>query len=295
MDPDPSLAEFAAAVGRPDGEIRLARAALLIAAAEQPGLDVDRYLARLDDLADTALAARRAADALSRLHRLREFLFEELGFAGDRSDYFDPRNSHLNEVLDRRLGIPITLSLVFIEVGQRLGLQMEGIGLPGHFITGARIAGEHVLLDPFNRGAVLTVEACGQVVRQALGRPVQLRPEHFAPVDNRRGGLGALSDRVPRRGRPRAGARPAPPRPPEARPAQLTMPATYGNRARRRGPGPQGVVGGSLTTMRFPSAARFGVPNPGGRRPWFARRERVTRPTHHPLRAWPPAVTLATR
>jgi len=185
MDPDPSLAEFAAAVGRPDGEIRLARAALLIAAAEQPGLDVDRYLARLDDLADTALAARRAADALSRLHRLREFLFEELGFAGDRSDYFDPRNSHLNEVLDRRLGIPITLSLVFIEVGQRLGLQMEGIGLPGHFITGARIAGEHVLLDPFDRGAVLTVEACGQVVRQALGRPVQLRPEHFAPVDNR--------------------------------------------------------------------------------------------------------------
>ena len=185
MDPDPSLAEFAAAVGRPDGEIRLARAALLIAAAEQPGLDVDRYLARLDDLADTALAARRAADALSRLHRLREFLFEELGFAGDRSDYFDPRNSHLNEVLDRRLGIPITLSLVFIEVGRRLGLQMEGIGLPGHFITGARIAGEHVLLDPFNRGTVLTVEACGQVVRQALGRPVQLRPEHFAPVDNR--------------------------------------------------------------------------------------------------------------
>jgi regulator of sirC expression with transglutaminase-like and TPR domain len=185
MHPDPSLAEFAAAVGGPDGEIRLARAALLIAAAEQPGLDVGRYLARLDDLADAALPARRAADALSRLHRLREFLFEELGFAGDRSDYFDPRNSHLNEVLDRRLGIPITLSLVFIEVGRRLGLQMEGIGLPGHFITGARIAGEQVLLDPFNRGAVLTVEACGQVVRQALGRPVRLLPEHFAPVDNR--------------------------------------------------------------------------------------------------------------
>ena len=185
MHPDPSLAEFAAAVGGPDGEIRLARAALLIAAAEQPGLDVDRYLARLDDLADAALPARRAADALSRLHRLREFLFEELGFAGDRSDYFDPRNSHLNEVLDRRLGIPITLSLVFIEVGRRLGLQIEGIGLPGHFITGARIAGEHVLLDPFNRGAVLTVEACGQVVRQALGRPVRLLPEHFAPVEYR--------------------------------------------------------------------------------------------------------------
>jgi regulator of sirC expression with transglutaminase-like and TPR domain len=185
MDLDPSLAEFTAAVARPDREIHLARAALLIAAAEQPDLDVDGYLARLESLADAAEPARRAADALSRLHRLREVLFEELGFAGDRNAYFDPRNSHLNQVLDRRLGIPITLSLVLIETGRRLGLEMEGIGLPGHFITGARIAGEQVLLDPFNRGAVLTMEACGQVVKRALGRPVRLTPEHFAPVDNR--------------------------------------------------------------------------------------------------------------
>jgi regulator of sirC expression with transglutaminase-like and TPR domain len=185
MDADPSLAGFASAVQRPEGEIRLARAALLIAAAEQPALDVDGYLGRLDALADAALPARRVTDPLARLHRLREFLFEELGFAGDRTDYFAPRNSHLNEVLDRRLGIPITLSLVLIEVGKRLGLEMEGIGLPGHFITGARIAGEHVLLDPFNRGAVLTTETCRQVVARALGRPVQLRPEHFAPVSNR--------------------------------------------------------------------------------------------------------------
>ena len=185
MDQDPSLAEFTAAVRRPDPEIPLARAALLIAAAEQPGLDVDGYLDRLNGLADAAEPVRRASDALSRLHRLREFLFEEMGFAGDRADYYDPRNSHLNEVLDRRVGIPITLSLVLIETGQRLGLEMEGIGLPGHFITGARIAGEHVLLDPFNRGAVLTVETCGQVVNRALGRPVRLTAAHFAPVDNR--------------------------------------------------------------------------------------------------------------
>ena len=103
-------------------------------------------------------------DALGRLHRLREYLFEELGFSGDRDDYFDPRNSHLNEVLNRRLGIPITLSLVLIEVGRRLDLEMEGIGLPGHFITGARIAGEQVLLDPFNRGALLTAESCRELV-----------------------------------------------------------------------------------------------------------------------------------
>ena len=185
MDRDPTLSAFATVVRRPDPEIPLARAALLIAAAERPDLDVDDYLERLNGLADAAEPARRATDALSRLHRLREFLFEDLGFAGDRADYYDPRNSHLNEVLDRRLGIPITLSLVLIETGRRLGLEMEGIGLPGHFITGARIAGEHVLLDPYNRGALLTMETCGQVVSRALGRPVRLTPAHFAPVDNR--------------------------------------------------------------------------------------------------------------
>ena len=185
MDADPSLAEFARAVERPDDQIDLARAALLIAAPEHPDLRVDEHVARLSALARAAEPARRAADALGRLHRLREFLFEELGFAGDRDDYFDPRNSHLNEVLDRRLGIPITLSLVLIEVGRRLDLEMEGIGLPGHFITGARVAGEQVLLDPFNRGALLTVESCRELVSRALGRPVRLTPEHFAPVTSR--------------------------------------------------------------------------------------------------------------
>jgi regulator of sirC expression with transglutaminase-like and TPR domain len=185
MDPDPSLAEFARAVERPDEQIELARAALLIAAAEHPDLGVDAYLGRLATLADAAEPARRAGDDLGRLHRLREHLFEELGFAGDRDNYFDPRNSHLNEVLNRRLGIPITLSLVLIEVGRRVGLEMEGIGLPGHFITGARVAGEQVLLDPFNRGALLTAESCRELVSQALGRPVRLQPEHFVPVSNR--------------------------------------------------------------------------------------------------------------
>jgi regulator of sirC expression with transglutaminase-like and TPR domain len=185
MDADPSLSEFARAVERPDDQIDLARAALLIAAAEHPGLSVDEHVARLAALAQAAEPARRATDALGRLHRLREFLFEEMGFAGDRDDYFDPRNSHLNAVLDRRLGIPITLSLVLIEVGRRLDLEMEGIGLPGHFITGARVAGEQVLLDPFNRGALLTIESCRELVGRALGRPVRLAPEHFAPVTNR--------------------------------------------------------------------------------------------------------------
>ena len=185
MDPDPSLQEFAREVSRPDADIDLARAALVIARSEYPALDVDAYLTRLAALAEKAMSVRQTADPLGRLHRLREFLFEEQGFAGNAEDYFDPRNSYLNDVLDRRLGIPITLSLVLIEVGRHLGLQMEGIGLPGHFVTGARVGGEHVLLDPFNGGTILTGEACGDLVARAVGRPVELAAEQFVPVTKR--------------------------------------------------------------------------------------------------------------
>jgi regulator of sirC expression with transglutaminase-like and TPR domain len=185
MGADPSLQEFAREVSRPDADIDLARAALVIARSEYPALDIDAYLGRLDALADRARPARQAADPLGRLHRLRECLFEELGFAGNVGDYYDPRNSYLNEVLERRLGIPITLSLVLIEVGSRLGLQIEGIGLPGHFVTGARVGGEPVLLDPFNGGTILTGEACGDLVAWAVGRPVELTAEQFVPVTKR--------------------------------------------------------------------------------------------------------------
>ena len=152
MDVDPAAREFAAAVSRSDGQIDLARAALIIAKSEYPTLDVEANLDRLEALARRARTSRAIGDPLGQLHRLRECLFEEEGFSGNSEDYADPRNSYLNDVLDRRLGIPITLSLVLIEVGRRLGLEMEGIGLPGHFITGARVDGEQVLLDPFNRG-----------------------------------------------------------------------------------------------------------------------------------------------
>jgi regulator of sirC expression with transglutaminase-like and TPR domain len=185
MGADPSLQEFAREVSRPDADIDLARAALVIARSEYPALDIGAHVGRLDALADRALPVRQAADPLGRLHRLREYLFEEQGFAGNVEDYYDPRNSYLNDVLDRRLGIPITLALVLIEVGSRLGLQMEGIGLPGHFVTGARVEGESVLLDPFNGGTILTGEACGDLVARAVGRPVELTAEQFVPVTKR--------------------------------------------------------------------------------------------------------------
>jgi regulator of sirC expression with transglutaminase-like and TPR domain len=185
MIADPPLREFAEITGGADDRVDLARAALAIARWEYPELDVDAYLERLDALARGVDGERRSADPVGRLHRLREYLFVEQGFAGNREDYYDPRNSFLNDVLDRRQGNPITLSLVLMEVGKRLGLAVEGIGLPGHFIAGARLGDSQILLDPFNAGALLTPEACEKLVGRALGRQVALKPENFAAVTRR--------------------------------------------------------------------------------------------------------------
>lgn len=181
---DPFLDEFRRAVLGPEAEIDLARAALLIAKPEYPGLNLERYLHRLDRIAAEARVAG-SRDALRRLHRLREFLFEEAGFRGNAEEYFDPRNSFLNEVLDRKLGIPITLSLVLMEVGRRLGLPIQGIGLPAHFIVGIEINGCQILLDPFHGGTVLTAESAQELVSRVLGRRVTLQAEHFVPVTKR--------------------------------------------------------------------------------------------------------------
>ena len=154
----------------PDEAVDLGLGALLIAQIEHPALDPFHELKRLDELAGRA----GRADA----HRLRRFLFEEEGFAGNADDYYDPRNSCLNDVLDRRLGIPITLSVLAIEVGRRLGLVVHGVGLPGHFMAAA----DGVLFDPFNRGAAVSREEAGTVVARVLGRAVLLEDGHFAPV-----------------------------------------------------------------------------------------------------------------
>lgn len=181
---DEALRAFARALATPDPAVDLARVALLVAGIEHPALPVDDYLASLDALADRSGAAR-LDDGVRRLHRLREFLFEEAGFRGNVEHYYDPRNSCLNDVLDRRLGIPITLALVLMEVGRRVRLDIAGVGLPGHFVVSARVGGAEVLLDPFDGGAMLTREACAELAARALGRRVALRAGHFAPVTKR--------------------------------------------------------------------------------------------------------------
>jgi regulator of sirC expression with transglutaminase-like and TPR domain len=167
----------------PGDAIDLAEAALWIAAEEYDGLDVAGYLARLDGLAAAARAEIGNGDVVERVERLNRFLFVDCDFAGNEKDYYDPRNSFLNEVVDRRLGIPITLSLVYCEVARRVGLAMAGVGFPGHFLV--RHSGEpEILVDPFFRRTVDAAE-CERRLRAAEGRTARLDPRHLLPTPPR--------------------------------------------------------------------------------------------------------------
>ncbi|MGH8705604.1 MAG: SirB1 family protein [Burkholderiales bacterium] len=148
------LAPFTDLVARGDPKIELARACLLIAEDAYPGLDVDGYVGEVERLAKR-LRGRIAhgAAAEEKVIALNEFLFDDLGFEGNTGNYYDPRNSYLNEVIDRRSGIPITLSVLYIEIGRRIGLPLEGVSFPGHFLVRLRVRGGTLVLDPFAGGA----------------------------------------------------------------------------------------------------------------------------------------------
>ncbi|MBI2219436.1 MAG: tetratricopeptide repeat protein [Candidatus Rokubacteria bacterium] len=178
---DAELAAFLGTVRPPDEAIDLARAALQIARIEHDGLAPEPCLLELSTLAERS-GVRRVDDPFRALDRLREFLFEEEGYRGNAEDYFDPRNSYLNDVIARKLGIPITLSLLTMEVGRRVGLTIDGVGLPGHFIVRAHVGHDSVLVDPFNGGRILDEQGAAEVVAHALGREVPLTDVHFASV-----------------------------------------------------------------------------------------------------------------
>ncbi|MBI2993392.1 MAG: tetratricopeptide repeat protein [Gammaproteobacteria bacterium] len=150
------LDRFTDIVSGPDENINLAEAALLIAEREYPGLDPAPHLQRLDALAEQC-RARLAPDSAPAevISAVNRFLFEELGFHGDLETFNDPRNSFLNDVLERRQGIPISLSLVYIEIGRRLGLPVRGVSFPGHFLVKVEWGGERLVLDPFAGGRTL--------------------------------------------------------------------------------------------------------------------------------------------
>ena len=174
--------EFAALMARPDDQVNLAAAALLVARDAYPGLAVARYLARLDEMAAEAAAGLApGAGPMARLAGLIEW-YTAAGFQGNLADYYDPRNSYLNEVLDRRLGIPITLGLVLMEVGRRLGVPLTAAGLPRHVVVGWAGPGEPFWLDPFQPGRPLTAEDCRQRVEGLYGRALTWNPAWLAPM-----------------------------------------------------------------------------------------------------------------
>jgi regulator of sirC expression with transglutaminase-like and TPR domain len=172
---------FGDMVGGPDEAVDLAAASLLIACEEYPGLDLERYIARLDAMGDELRSRVRSGsgppDVIATLNRL---LFEEQGFHGNASDYYNPRNSFLNDVLDRRTGIPITLSTVYMEVAGRAGFSLVGVGLPGHFIVKAAMDGREIFVDPFNRGAVLSAGECQKRVDRVFKGRVKVEGRMLA-------------------------------------------------------------------------------------------------------------------
>ena len=168
-------------------DIELARAALCFArVTEYRGLNLEAYLARLDQMADELRPRVSPEESPGRtVAVVNEYLFGEEGFRGNELEYYDPRNSYLNEVLDRRLGIPITLSIVYLEVCRRIGVHLEGVSMPGHFLLRYPDPIRPLLIDAFNRGAVITDEECRVRLRQIHGDALPLTPEMLQSVGHR--------------------------------------------------------------------------------------------------------------
>ncbi len=171
---------------RPTEEIDLARAALLVAREEYPQLPIEPYIARLD------LMALEAQDRLNDetaplivLQSMSEYLFREKRLRGNRDAYYDPRNSLLNDVLDRGLGIPLTLGMVALEVGWRLGLPLEGVNFPGHFLIRFRGEAVRLLIDPFDGGRAYFEDEAQALLDRVYGGMVRVQPKFLKAASRR--------------------------------------------------------------------------------------------------------------
>ena len=168
---------------RQDAPFSLAEAALYIALEEYPDLEIQTYLQRLDTMAQEVFQQLPLEPyPLKILQAINHYLFETLGFQGNEQDYYDPRNSFLNEVLERRKGIPITLSLVYLEIAGRIGFPMTGINFPGHFLIRPEQEGMELWVDPFHRGEILFPEDCKSRLESIYQQPVALRAEFFEAI-----------------------------------------------------------------------------------------------------------------
>jgi regulator of sirC expression with transglutaminase-like and TPR domain len=181
---DVDRATFRSEVRAAGADLSPVRAGLLFAREiAYPDLRPSDYFGQLEDVAAAArVALAPHATTETRGLALAEFLFHDHGLRGNQADYYDPRNSYLNEVLDRRLGIPISLSVIYLEIGKKLGLPVAGVGLPGHFVVAADAPAGPVYLDPFNGGVQLSLEDCVRLVRSASGYQGLFEARWLAPT-----------------------------------------------------------------------------------------------------------------
>jgi regulator of sirC expression with transglutaminase-like and TPR domain len=185
-EPEKIRDDFVQAVRRPEAALDLARAALLVAAESDSRVDIDGQLHTLDSWAAELHGRLEPGwNNLQKLARLRSFVFEDLGFRGDHKDFFSPSNSLLHEVMERRLGVPLTLSIIFMELGWRIGIPFEGVGFPGHFLI--RLTGEprDLVLDPFNHARTMHEEDCRQLLREVTGGRLEFDGRLLASVTKR--------------------------------------------------------------------------------------------------------------
>lgn len=169
-----------------DDQIDLARAALYLAQEDYPELDVEEYLNALDTMA-AELADQLPAEPypLRIIQQINQYLFEDLKFVGNEGNYYDPRNSFLNEVLDRRTGIPITLSLVYLEVARRVDFPMVGIGMPGHFLIRPDREEMEIFVDPFHKGEILFLDDCKERIAKLFKAQMPFQPEFLNAIGPR--------------------------------------------------------------------------------------------------------------
>ncbi len=178
--------QFYQEINQPDSQIDLAKAALYIAQEHFAEFDPQEYLNALDTMAaEVQERLPQQRYPLKVIQTLNQYLFNDLGFRGNQENYYDPLNSYFNQVIDRRTGIPITLSIVYLEIAKRIDFPMVGIGMPGHFLIRPDFEQSGIYVDVFHQGEVLFPEDCEARLSQIYGQPMQLKPEFLAPVSHR--------------------------------------------------------------------------------------------------------------
>jgi regulator of sirC expression with transglutaminase-like and TPR domain len=170
-----------------DERVDLLRAALTFARIEDPQLDVEQYVLQVEEFSHRVTAkVQDLDDPTNVIASLNQVLFQEEMFRGNTVDYYNPRNSFLHDVLDRRLGIPISLALVYMEVARRVGFPLFGVGMPGHFLLKHYdAAGHSILIDVFERGTVVTEDDCRKKLNSIYSGQLALQPEFLLPVTRR--------------------------------------------------------------------------------------------------------------